>query len=278
MAASTLHGRRIGLLEGRLTADLAALVKRLGGTPVNAPAVREVPKLGDFATFLEGLTTGRYVVTIFQTGAGANVLLREAERVGRLADVRTALAATMIACRGPKPLAVMARHGLPVRVTTSKPHTTLELLDRLSAVEIRDRGVLLVHYGERNLALADALRARGARLEEVCPYEWALPEDIGPLQTIVRDAIADRLDALLVTNQIQCRHLFQVAADMGLTDPLTAALAGHIIVAAIGPVSAEALRLVGVIPDVIPASPNMPSLVTAVADYFELTDRSYRRH
>ena len=274
MATPTLNGRRIGLLEGRLSEDLAAMVRRLGGTPVNAPAVREVPKLDDFATFMEGLTAGRYTLVIFQTGAGANVLLREAERLGRLAEARRALAATIIACRGPKPLAVMARHSLPVRITTSKPHTTRELLDALSALDLCGCGVLLVHYGERNIALADALRAREARLDEVCPYEWALPEDIGPLQAIVRDALADRLDALLITSQVQCRHLFRVATEMGLADSLTSALNADIVVGAIGPVSAEALRMAGVVPDVLPASPNMPSLITAVADYFELTDRS----
>ena len=44
-----------------------------------------------------------------------------------------------------------------------------------------------------------------------------------------------------------------------------------VIVGAIGPVCAAALRAGGVIPDVMPASPNSASLVGAVADYFDLT-------
>jgi len=46
---------------------------------------------------------------------------------------------------------------------------------------LTNRSVALVHYGERNTALSAALRSRGARLDEVCPYEWALPEDLAPL-------------------------------------------------------------------------------------------------
>ena len=40
---------------------------------------------------------------------------------------------------------------------------------------------------------------------------------------------------------------------------------------AVGPVCAERLNQLGVTPDVIPASPNMPALIAAVAEYFELT-------
>ena len=43
------------------------------------------------------------------------------------------------------------------------------------------------------------------------------------------------------------------------------------IVGAIGPVCATALRTGGVVPDVLPGSPNSASLVGAVADYFDLT-------
>ena len=48
----------------------------------------------------------------------------------------------------------------------------------------------------------------------MCPYEWTLPDDIAPVTAVVRDAIAHRLDAVLFTNEVQCRHLFRVAADM----------------------------------------------------------------
>jgi uroporphyrinogen-III synthase len=122
--------------------------------------------------------------------------------VDRLHQVR-------VACRGPKPTAVMRRFGFPVQILPAKPHTTTELLDALAlaAEDVQNVGTLLVHYGERSTRLADALRHRGARLEEVCPYEWALPDDLAPIRSVIHDAIDGRLRAMLF-KQIQCRHLF----------------------------------------------------------------------
>ena len=128
---------------------------------------------------------------------------------------------------------------------------------------------MLVHYGERNRAVSDDLRARSARLNELCPYEWMLPQDLGPLKAVVHDAVAHRLDAVLFTSQVQCRHLFQVAAEMGLADLLVLSLSRYVVVGAVGQVCARALKKMGVTPDVVPTSPNMSALITAVARYFD---------
>ena len=271
MPDQPLSRRRIALLESRLGADIATLVKRLGGIPVAAPAVREVPRHGDVQAFLTGVTAGRFALAIFQTGAGAAALLKDAEAAGQLDAVLGGLRTIAVACRGPKPLSVMRRNNVPVRITTEKPHTTRELLQALSALEVRSSHVLLVHYGERNTAMAEALVERGATLTEVCPYAWALPEDVTPLERVVRESIAGSLDAVLFTNQIQCRHLLEIAERMSEAAPLVATLNAEVVVGAVGPVVAEALRTAGVTPDVIPASPTMVSLITAVADYFEFT-------
>jgi uroporphyrinogen-III synthase len=271
-----LEGRRIALLESRKSSELAALVQRLGGTVVSAPSVREVPQPDEVDAFITGLAAVRFDVTIFLTGVGITALLDEADRRGVLPQTRDALSHTTIACRGPKPIAALRKYGLTPQVTTTKPHTSRELLDALDVVTLRDARVLLVHYGERNADLAAALRARGARLDEVCPYVWAFPEDVGPLQSLVKDTIDGRLDAMLFTSQVQCRHLFEVARASGLEPDLSEALRRDVVVGAVGPVCADALRGFGVIPDVIPAAPNMASLMTALGDYFELTGEADR--
>ena len=84
--------------------------------------------------------------------------------------------------------------------------------------------------------------------------------------------IAGQVDAIAFTNRIQSRHLFRVAEDLGLAGALTAALGGDVIVAAVGPVCAEALHSLGVVPDVIPARPNMQAMIGALAEYVELTE------
>ena len=269
----TLHGARVGLLESRLSRELAELVRRMGGTPVAAPSVREIPREAETAAFVGQLASGRFDVVIFQTGVGAAALLRDAERQGRLADVLAGMGKATIVCRGPKPSAVVRRYGLEPTIVPQKPFTTKEVLEALAPLDLTGRDVALVHYGERNTALSNALRARRASLVEVCPYEWALPEDIAPLQAIVRDP-ASLLDAIVFTSQIQVRNLFAVAAALDLAPALAAALSDDIIVAAVGPVCAEALKEAGVTPDVQPADPKMGPLLTALADYIELTRAS----
>lgn len=267
---ASLHGARVALVESRLSAELGELVRRLGGTPVFAPSVREVPHEAETGDFVDALASGRFSMVIFLTGAAAAAVLGQADRTGRLDRALEALRQARVVCRGPKPTSVMRRYGVRVDVIPEKPYTTAELLDAIRPVDLEGRAVGLAHYGERNRALADALVARGARLTEVCPYEWALPEDTAPLRALVRD-LATSVDAIAFTSQIQVRNLFAVAADMGLRREVLAALNTDVIVASVGPVCAGALKEEGVTPDVQPADPKMGPLLMALADYIELT-------
>jgi uroporphyrinogen-III synthase len=138
---------------------------------------------------------------------------------------------------------------------------------------VAGKTVGFLHYGERNETAADGLRTRGAAVSEVCLYEWRLPEDVTALERLVGEIIDGRVDAIVITSQIQCRHLFQVAAAVGKSRELTEALNVKVVVAAVGPVCATALRAVGVIPHVQPAHPKMGPMMIALADYYELTDR-----
>jgi uroporphyrinogen-III synthase len=268
---SSLRGARVALLEARMSGELSALIERCGGVPYSAPAVRELPRLEQVPAFVEALSAGRFSTVVFLTGVGVTTLLREAERLGRLEDTVVALRASTIVCRGPKPVAALTRYDVPVKVKATSPYTTTELLDALSGVAIAGRDVALVHYGEPNQVLADALRSRGARLEELCLYEWVMPEDCGPLTALLSDLIDRRVTAIAFTSQIQCRHLFQLAQELGKLDELLAALIDDTIVAAIGPVCAAALQAYGITPDVLPAQPKMGPLVTALSDYIELS-------
>jgi uroporphyrinogen-III synthase len=82
------------------------------------------------------------------------------------------------------------------------------------------------------------------------------------------------VDAIALTSQIQCRNLFRLATELGRAGELARVLREHTIVAAIGPVCADALRAVGITPDVLPAHPKMGPLVAALADYIELSDHA----
>ena len=259
------------MLEARKRRELAELVARLGGTSICAPAVREVTIDTDTAPLLARIVAGQYAIVTVLTAAAFTTLCEEADKHGCLDEVRSALQRTIIACRGPKPQLALRKQGLSAGVVTQPPHTSGELLDALTGTPLDGRSMLLLHYGERNEQFGRALLERGALIDDACLYEWKLPEDIEPIEAVVRAVVSDELDALLFTSQIQCRHLLQVADGMGVRAELIQALRRDIVVAAIGPVCAAALREAGVVPDVMPDLPNSPSLVRAVADYFALT-------
>ena len=271
----SLNGARVAILEARMSTELAAMVERFGGVPYSVPAVRETPleQPEDVGAFVDALCGGRLAIVVLMTGVGVTALLREAERLGRLDAVLAALRHTITVCRGPKPVAVLRRNDVQVNITAAEPHTTTELLQALDPVEVAGRTVGFLHYGERNETAADGLRARGATVNEVCLYEWRLPADSAPLERLVAEVIDGRVDAIVITSQIQCRHLFQIAGMLGKTGALTEALNARVVVAAVGPVCAAALRAVDVIPHVQPAHPKMGPMMIALADYYELTDR-----
>jgi uroporphyrinogen-III synthase len=266
-----LHGFRVALLEARRADEAAAHVRRLGGIPSCVTTIREQDHLDRVVPFIDRLSSGEVSAVVFMTGVGVTVLLEQADRIGRLADTIAALKQTTVACRGPKPSAVLQRHDVTAQIAAAEPYTTRELLVALAVIDVAGKLVAIVHHGQPNEALAAGLSARGARLEELSLYEWAMPDDLEPLKHLVRELIERRVDAIAFTNRIQCLHLFRVAMQLGLSVPLADVLNADVIVAAVGPVCAEALQSAGVAADVIPARPNMESMIEALAEYCELT-------
>jgi uroporphyrinogen-III synthase len=265
----SLNGIRVAVLESRRSSELAELVRRLGGDPYPVPAMREVAHLEQVPAFLSALAAGRFAAIVCLTGVGVQRLLREADRVGRLEETIAALKRLTIVCRGPKPVAALRQYDLPVHLKAAAPHTTAEVLEAMKVFDVRGKGVVVLHYGERDQPLADALAARGAQLEELCLYDWQLPEEIEPLKTLVNDLIGGRVEAIAVTSQIQCRNLFEISSTVHLSRDLRDALNRDVIVAAIGPVCASALEANGVCADVVPAQPTMGALIVALAEFVE---------
>lgn len=264
-----LEGQRVALLESRKAADLARLVERQGGVVLSAPSVREIPRTEQVGDALRRLVAGDFAVLVALTGTACEALFKEAEHLGLAASLLEALSRMTIACRGPKPLLVFNRRELPVLVRTASPHTSDDLLEALDRLSLEGQRVLLLEYGERSELMTRALESRGANVTALCLYEWALPEDLSSLSTLISETVAGRVDVMLFTSQIQIRHLLQVAAADGQAESLVRALRDQVTTGAVGPVCAHALRVVGLIPDVIPARPNSASLVQAVGDYLQ---------
>lgn len=267
--ATGLGGARVALLEGRMGRQLADLVRRHNGVPLVVPAVREVPIDASEAvcSLIDGLHEGRIDLVLFLTGAGADTLFAGAEALGRMPELEAGLRWATTVCRGHKPRAALRRRGLPVSALVPEPYTTAEVIDTLAGLSPAERGTAVVHYGERSPLIGEALREWGSRVLDLCVYEWALPEDTGPLEALVETVVEGGVEAVAFTSQVQVRHLFEVAGRAGRTLKLMQALNTRAVVAAVGPTCAEALQAVGVTPGVVPSNPKMGPMIVSLAEH-----------
>jgi uroporphyrinogen-III synthase len=198
------------------------------------------------------------------------MLFELAEQAGRRAELVDALGRITTVCRGPKPTAALRGFGVPPTLTAREPFTAAELLDALGVMDVAGRRVLLLNYGERSETLSETLRARRAELRELWLYRWHEPEDLRPLERLIRRVVAGDVDALIVTCQIQFRNLHGVAERIGLDRELVRALNEHVVVGAVGPTCRAILEAHGVQPHVVPVHPKMGPLVSALMRHIDV--------
>ena len=277
-AAGSLAGLRVVSFESRRAAEIAELVRRRGGEPFSAPAMRELPLAESPAAveFAERLQRRELDVSIFLTGVGTRLLFGALETHGvTRARAAEALSSLVTVVRGPKPRAALAELGLRPTVVVPEPNTWRELLAAIDARSpLAGKRVAVQEYGVENPELIAGLVGRGAEVLRVPIYRWALPLDLEPLRGAIRRLVAGEIDVALFTSATQVEHLFRVAAPEG--EAVRAALAAA-VVGSIGPVCREALERHGVDVDVEPRHPKMGQLVHDVAEHSVDVLRSKRR-
>jgi len=263
-------GLRVVSFESRRATEMGELIRRQGGDPFVAPSMRETPieNNREAFEFAERLFRGEFELVVFLTGVGTRALNKVlASRYGE-EQFAEALRKTVVAARGPKPLAALRELKVPVAVVAPEPNTWRDLLAALdSRPEQRqlERNIAVQEYGKSNPELLDGLRARGAEVTPVRVYQWDLPDDVGPLREAVHRISEGRADVAMFTTSIQLPHLFSIATQEGVNEPMQQALQGMVI-ASIGPTTTETLEEFGLQPDITPSHPKMGFLVKETAE------------
>jgi uroporphyrinogen-III synthase len=263
-------GLRVLSLESRRAPEMAKLIATFGGNATVAPSMREVPieSNTEAQAFTRALLAGEFGLLILLTGVGTRALTRVAETVCSRQEFVSALRRLPVVARGPKPMAVLKELDVPVAIAAPEPNTWRELLvaldERSESLPIRGKSVAVQEYGASNPELLAGLSDRGAQVTRVPVYEWALPEDTGPLRAAVT-AIADgNIDVAIFTTSVQVIHLLKIAEEMHLVEKVRSAFA-KILVGSIGPVTSEALREHDLPADFEPSHPKMGFLVNELA-------------
>lgn len=265
---ATFAGLRVAAFESRRAEEMERLIAKRGGVPLVSPSMREVPLERNQAAvdFANRLITGQIDVIIFLTGVGTRILVEQIERYVDRDRFLAAVSDIKSVVRGPKPLAALRELGLTPTLAVPEPNTWRELLTTLDEkLPVANLVVGLQEYGVTNRSLLAGLEARGAQVDAVRVYEWALPADCGPLEANIRRIVAGEVDVALFTSANQVVNMLKLADDLGLADDLAAALR-RVVVSSIGPTTSEMLRSQELPVDMEPSHPKMGQLVQETAE------------
>ena len=265
-----LAGKCIAVPESRELDVFATLLERRGASVLRCPLVDilDAPDPAPVLDWLRRFNAGVCDDLLLFTGEGLSRLLdvldrhAPAERVdfiARLAQVR-------IVVRGPKPARVLRELGLrPERI--AEPATTPGMIACLREFDLRGRRVGVQLYGsEPNAPLMDFLAEAGAQALPVAPYRYADAAGDVDVLALLRRVQQGGVDAIAFTSLQQVERLFRLADGQGQGEVLHEALR-RTVVAAVGPVVAEALARRGVAVTVVPVDRyHLKPLVQALID------------
>jgi uroporphyrinogen-III synthase len=271
MAHASFDGMRVLSLESRRAVEVAKLIRTYGGEPFVVPAMREVPLESNRTAlaFADDLLARKIDLVIFLTGVGVRALLDIVQTKHDREEFLSALRAVKVAVRGPKPMAALRDLRVPVVATAAEPSTWREMMTSLNAEfgdSLQSMRVAVQEYGASNPELLAELTARCAEVTKVPVYQWALPEDLGPLREAVHRVVNGSVDVVLFMTAVQVIHLFQIAEELGLRDELSAGLRA-VVAVSIGPTTSEELAHYGITPDFEPSRPKMGFIVNEAAQY-----------
>ena len=271
-----MAGLRIGVTAGRRGAALVEALTRLGADALWAPMVDVVPSPSVAVQRQTASALGAQPAwVVVATAEGLDRWVEGARKAQP--DVLDLLAASKVAARGAKATVACRRHGVAT-VLTSPTERGVDLARLVIDLAQAGDSVAVIVGGDGSPAVVAELEAAELSVHVVAPYRWALPAASGsipdpprsvPATELLRSLCAGELDAMAFTSPPAVQGLFALAASLGIETAVGDALAGRgrhrVLVAAIGPATAEALEERGIGVAVCPLQPRESALASALA-------------
>ena len=252
-----LFGRRVLVTRAEEQAGSMLDALRAAGAEALAMPVIRILALAHPAALDAALARlDAYDALLFTSANGVLHFVRRAREHGVDLDALRAPAW----CVGPATARAAFDAGLPVHRVPER-HDAEGLLEAITrAVPVEGRRFLLPRAVGAREVLPEGLRAAGARVDAVPVYETVPAEfDAAALAESLAEGT---LDALTFASPSAVRFLLEALGERGR------AAAARCAVAAIGPVTARALRDAGLPPAVVPERATGEDLVAALAAHF----------
>jgi uroporphyrinogen-III synthase len=265
--SDALDGLRVAVHETRELDLFVSMLERAGATALRCPlvSIHDLDDTAEVEAWIRRLAAGGMDDVVLYTGEGVKRLLGVAQRVGLEADYVDGLRRVRKIVRGPKPSRVLRTLGLGPDLAADEP-TSAGLVTTLSALDLAGRRVgvqLYPHYPETVL---DHLRAAGASVDPVLPYRYASDREDARVVDLLQAMAAGEVDVIALTSSAQVRRLQEVATRRGMADTILRAVA-RTLIAAVGPVTAEAAQRAGWQVAVVPeTSFHLKPFIGAIAE------------
>jgi uroporphyrinogen III methyltransferase / synthase len=161
-----LHGEVVAVTRARAQASgLAERLRELGAEVVETPAIRIQPRPVEGELRETIVRIDEYALVCFTSPNGVRLFF---DALGGR-DAR-ALAGAVVAAIGPGTAAELSRRGIRADVVPER-FVAEALVEALAPVEVEGRRVLVARAAEARSVLPDALRERGAEVDDVALYE-----------------------------------------------------------------------------------------------------------
>ena len=254
---SSLSGKRVVVTRAaHQAADLAELLGSRGARPILYPCINITPPedTSDLDAALQAAASG-YFDWLVITSANTALIIQQ-----RIQALDCSLEKTKVAVVGPK-TAAAAKTLLGVEVSLIAEEYTAEGL-ALALGDVTGRRLLLPQSAIARTTLAMALRAAGARVTTLDAYRTELGHGGDDVASMLA---AGTIEAITFTSPSTAQNFMRrLAEENGQTN-----LLNTICLAAIGPVTAKAMRKLGLQVNVMPEKYTLPELVEALEIYFD---------
>lgn len=260
-----MDGHTILITAHRRSDELAEAFARRGADVRHAAAMSIVEHADDeqlLATTRELLADPPDTLVV-TTGQGLRGWFAAAEAAGLVEDLTTMLADVHIIARGTKAKGALVARGLaPAWVAASE--TAAEMIDHLLERGVAGTRVAVQHHGTGSDGIDDALTGAGAVVAPFVVYRAGPAPDPQAVTASVHEVAEGRVGTVVFTSAPGVVAWFDVADAAGVTEAIVErAIAGGVLFAAVGPVTAAPLEAKGITP-LVPERSRMGALVRAV--------------
>lgn len=272
MGINALQGKQIVIAGSRKTDEMCMVIEKQGGVPI----VRSLQGLTMFDEALLEEPLRNFAEqgadwVILTTGMGSDQIVNTADSIGIKQAVLGRLAEAKIATRGYKTSAFLKRSDLKAIVSTDDG-TMDGLIENLEAFDFEGQRVWIQLHGEPAPKLVRFLENKGAsQVEAVLPYKH-VPPDAATVELLLSELSAGTVDTVCFTTAVQVHYLFKHAIESGRKESLLNIFNQHIVAAAVGKVTAAALKEYGVERIIVPELERMGALVIEIGRYYERTE------